>query len=229
MNKTTQRLLPKLKKSRNTKKKFHYKLKYTPRRRRMAINEGIKYETKHTRRNMKTAAIAKKGRLNILRIYRRNKKNNECKKITSDMRYIDRKYKLGKTKDICKKGGGERKTKRRFLYNPDNPKKSFDVYIDKNPSDTISIKYTTVDDVKQTIRKLEKLFKTKKYSHKRIWQVGMIMKVRLEAMLKHKQTRYKNAKNVKGRYQLANKYFLFLRERSKKQDFNTRKAMVFNF
>ena len=62
MNKTTQRLLPKLKKSRNTKKKFHYKLKYTPRRRRMAINEGIKYETKHTRRNMKTAAIAKKGR-----------------------------------------------------------------------------------------------------------------------------------------------------------------------
>ena len=145
------------------------------------------------------------------------------------MRYIDRKYKLGKTKDICKKGGGERKTKRRFLYNPDNPKKSFDVYIDKNPSDTISIKYTTVDDVKQTIRKLEKLFKTKKYSHKRIWQVGMIMKVRLEAMLKHKQTRYKNAKNVKGRYQLANKYFLFLRERSKKQDFNTRKAMVFKF
>ena len=28
------------------------------------------------------------------------------------------------------------KTKKRFLYNPDNPKKSFDVYIDKNPKDT---------------------------------------------------------------------------------------------
>ena len=27
-----------------------------------------------------------------------------------------------------------------FLYNPDNPKKSFDVYIDKNPKDTIPIK-----------------------------------------------------------------------------------------
>ncbi len=29
------------------------------------------------------------------------------------------------------------KTKKQFLYNPTNPKKSFDVYIDKNPKDTI--------------------------------------------------------------------------------------------
>ena len=70
----------------------------------------------------------------------------------------------------------------RFLYNPDNPKKSFDVYIDKNPKDTIHIKYKTVDDVKNTIKNLEKLYKSKKYSHKRIWQVGMIMKVRLEVL-----------------------------------------------
>ena len=56
-----------------------------------------------------------------------------------------------------------RKIKKRFLYNPDNPKKSFDVYIDKNPKDTINIKYTTVNDVKKTIKKLEKLYKTKKY------------------------------------------------------------------
>ena len=41
-----------------------------------------------------------------------------------------------------------RKTKKRFLYNPNNPKKSFDVYIDKNPKDTIHIKYTTLEDVK---------------------------------------------------------------------------------
>jgi len=33
------------------------------------------------------------------------------------------------------------KTKKRFLYNPNNPKKSFDVYIDKNPNDTININY----------------------------------------------------------------------------------------
>ena len=29
--------------------------------------------------------------------------------------------------------------KKRFLYNPNNPKKSFNVYIDKNPKDTIPI------------------------------------------------------------------------------------------
>ena len=95
-----------------------------------------------------------------------------------------------------KRGFKKNKTKKRFLYNPHDPKKSFDVYIDKDPSDTISIKYTTVNDVKNTIKKLETLYKTKKYPHKRIWQVGMIMKVRLEAMLKHKNTLYKNAKNV---------------------------------
>ena len=90
------------------------------------------------------------------------------------------------------------KTKK-FLYNPNNPKKSFDVYIDKNPKDTIPIKYTTVNDVKETIKKLESLYKNKKYTHKRIWQVGMIMKVRLEVL-----------KDIKPRqYNLSERYFKF--------------------
>ena len=97
------------------------------------------------------------------------------------------------------------KTKKRFLYNPNNPKKSFDVYIDKDPSDTIPIKYTTVDDVKDTIDRLETLYKTKKYPHKRIWQVGMIMKVRLEVIKNKKPDEYK----------LSKKYFDFLRRRTK--------------
>ena len=118
-------------------------------------------------------------------------------------------------------------TKKQFLYNPDNPKKSFDVYIDKDPSDTIPIKYTTVDDVKHTIQKLERLYKSHKYSHKRIWQVGMILKVRLEAMLKHKKTRYKKAVNVRQRYELANKYYKFLKQRTKKAE-KERYKMVFN-
>jgi len=96
------------------------------------------------------------------------------------------------------------KTKR-FLYNPNNPKKSFDVYIDKNPKDTIHIKYTTLDDVKNTIRNLEKLYKEKKYTHKRIWQVGMIMKVRLEVLKNKKPSEYK----------LSEKYFNFLGKRTK--------------
>ena len=127
------------------------------------------------------------------------------------------------------KGGKKtRKKRQQFLYNPNDPKKSFDVYIDKDPSDTIPIKYTTVQDVKNTIKKLETLYKSGKYSHKRIWQVGMIMKVRLEAMLKHKKTRYPNAKNVKERFHLANKYFLFLRSRTKKHE-KERKRMIFLF
>ena len=117
--------------------------------------------------------------------------------------------------------------KKQFLFNPDNPKKSFDVYIDKNPDDTIPIKYTTVKDVEDTIKKLERLYKTKKYPHKRIWQVGMIMKVRLGAMKKHKKQRYPNAKNVEARYNLANKYFKFLGKRSKIDGFDRRKAMTF--
>lgn len=117
--------------------------------------------------------------------------------------------------------------KKEFLYNPNNPLKSFDVYIDKNPNDTIPIKYSTPQDVKETIQKLERLYKTNKYSHKRIWQVGMIMKVRLEAMVKHQKDLYPNAKKVKQRYNLANKYFLFLRKRTKKKTDEERKKMVF--
>lgn len=121
----------------------------------------------------------------------------------------------------------KRKTrKRQFLYNPKNPKLSFDVYIDKNPNDTISIKYTTVDDVKNTINKLERLYKRNKYSHKRIWQVGMIMKVRLESMYKRRKT-MKKAKNIKKRFTLANKYFKFLGKRSKEKNMVDRKRMTF--
>ena len=95
--------------------------------------------------------------------------------------------------------------KQRFLFNPTNPKKSFDVYIDKDPTDTIHIKYTTIEDVKNTIDKLEKLYKSKKYTHSRIWHVAMIMKVRLK-VLQLKKPR---------QYALANKYFKFLGKRTK--------------
>jgi hypothetical protein len=110
------------------------------------------------------------------------------------------------------------KTKKQFLYNPNDPKKSFDVYIDKNPKDTIHIKYTTLDDVKNTILKLERLYKNRKYSHKRIWQVGMIMKVRLE-VLKDKKPQ---------EYALSKKYFEFLGKRTKLAD-NERYKLKFNF
>lgn len=119
-----------------------------------------------------------------------------------------------KQKDsLTKKKKNNKSKKKQFLYNPDDPKKSFDVYIDKNPNDTIPIKYKEVTDVKNTIKKLERLYKQDKYTHKRIWQVGMIMKVRLEVLKKKKPKQF----------QLANKYFKHLGKRSKIKDKDKKK------
>jgi len=90
-----------------------------------------------------------------------------------------------------------KKTRKNFFLN-------FDVYIDQNPADTIPIKYTTVADVKHTINTLEHLYKTKQYSHKRIWQVGMILYVRLRALQKIKP----------AQFAIATKYFRFLQHRT---------------
>ena len=104
-------------------------------------------------------------------------------------------FKFCKTKKY--KGGKREKTKKiQFLYNPNDPKRSFDVYIDKNPNDTIHIKYKSLDDVKKTIKKLEMLYNNKKYSHKRIWQVAMIMYVRLKVLQKIKPQQFKLVENI---------------------------------
>ena len=100
-------MLPKLRKTNNKNKRYHYKLSNTFNKRKLAINEGIKSEKKKLK-DLKKAAIAKKGRLNILRIYRRYKNVKDCKKITHDMKYIDKKYKLGKTTNICNQKGGNK-------------------------------------------------------------------------------------------------------------------------
>ena len=126
------------------------------------------------------------------------------------------KQSIQKNINSIKKGGG--KTKKQFLYNPNDPKKSFDVYIDKNPKDTIPIKYTTLDDVKNTIKKLERLYKQGKYTHKRIWQVGMILRVRLKVLKSKKPKEYK----------LAERYFKHLGKRTKIKDEKKRKKFKFN-
>lgn len=106
--------------------------------------------------------------------------------------------------------------KKQFLFNPKNPKKSFDVYIDKNPKDTIPIKYKTYSDTLKTIRKLERLYKSGKYTHKRIKQVSMILMVRLRVLKDKKRKSYK----------LAEKYHSFLSKRTKTEK-NKRKKMIF--
>lgn len=163
-------------------------------------------------------------------------KDNVCKRITDGKEFsLPRKYSkkrcMGKIagftmRSSCApyKGCKKKKTmkggsKKQFLFNPKNAKKSFDVYIDKNPKDTIPIKYTNLEDVKNTIRKLERLFKQGKYSHKRIWQVGMILRVRLKYLKDKKPKEYK----------LAERYFKFLGQRTKLKTFNERKKFAFKF
>jgi len=92
--------LPKLRPISYASKKYHYKLSDPANKRRRAIREGIRYEVKQGK-SEKEAAIAKKSRFNILRIYRRNSFPDQCRLITEDMKYIDKKYKLNSTNDIC--------------------------------------------------------------------------------------------------------------------------------
>ncbi len=99
----TNRILPQLKPVMMKNKKYTYKLNDPPSLRHKAIDEGIRYENKHMNKTKKQAAISKKGRFNILRIYRRNNNLKECKILTKDMEYMDKKYKLGKTSKICSK------------------------------------------------------------------------------------------------------------------------------
>jgi hypothetical protein len=98
-----------------------------------------------------------------------------------------------------------KKTKKaQFLYNPENLAKSRDIFNNDNPADTIHIKYTTLQDVKNTISTLEHLYKAKKHTHKRISQVAMILKVRLALL-----------KDIKPQeYKLANRYFEFIKQRT---------------
>ena len=92
--------LPNLRELTKKNKKHIYKL-YDPQNKRiLAIEEGInQYKTKKNKRH---AAQMKKARFNVLRLYRKNKDKKGCNNLTKDMKYMDKKYNLGNTKNICK-------------------------------------------------------------------------------------------------------------------------------
>jgi|TARA_A100000171_G_C2049540_1_gene104464 hypothetical protein len=94
--------------------------------------------------------------------------------------------------------------------------KNYDLYSDANPKDTIRIKYKTLEDVKNTINKLEKLYKSNKYPHRRISQVVNVMTQRLRVI-----------NNKDNRYKLSLKYFNFLKERTKIKNEKDRKKLSF--
>ena len=96
--------------------------------------------------------------------------------------------------------------------------KNYDLYSDKNPKDTIRIKYKTLEDTKNTIKKLERIYKNGTKPHKRISQITNILVQRLKVINPNDK-----------RYKLANKYFNFLKLRTKEKDEKKRKKMVFSF
>ena len=93
--------------------------------------------------------------------------------------------------------------------------KDYDLYSDANPKDTIRIKYKTVKDVRDTITKLEKLYKNNKYPHKRISQVVNVMTQRLRVL------------GEDSRYKLSQRYYDHLKKRTKIKGEDARKKYTF--
>ena len=82
-----------------TKKKYIYRINDKKSKRILAINEDLNKIKNKSKK--KVAASKKKKRFNILRLYRKYKDKKGCKRLTNDMKYLDKKYGLGKTKKIC--------------------------------------------------------------------------------------------------------------------------------
>ena len=93
---------------------------------------------------------------------------------------------------------------------------NYDLYSDANPKDTIRIKYATLEDVKSTIKKLENLYKKGEYPHNRISQVVNVMTQRLRVIDPNDK-----------RYKLSNKYFQFLKNRTREKTEEKRKKLIF--
>lgn len=85
---------------------------------------------------------------------------------------------------------------------------NYDLYSDANPKDTIRIKYKTLQEVKDTIKRLEKLYKSKKITHSRNVQIVNVMTQRLRVIVK-------NFDKGLDRFNLSKRYFEFLKKRTK--------------
>lgn len=89
-----------------------YRLDDPPERRRRAIDASIEAGSVRYG-SIRDAALKKKARLNVLRIYRKESHCRHCRVLTQDMRYIDSTYlqpSRASTADICcrKTRGGAR-------------------------------------------------------------------------------------------------------------------------
>ena len=95
-------------------------------------------------------------------------------------------------------------------------KSGYDVYSDPTPEDTVRIKYKTLQDVKNTILKLENIYKSDERPHNRISKITNVMTQRLRIIDENSE-----------RYILSKRYFEFLKLRTKVKTEINRKKMVF--
>ena len=134
----------------------------------------------------------------------------------SKRRVKSRRYSRSKKRSRPKKMSKSPKKSRKKSRNKHHTKKkrktyfkNYDLYSDANPKDTIRIKYDTVENTRKTIRKLESLRKSKRYTHARIVQVTNVMTQRLRVI-------YDKTGKAKTRYDMSKRYFEKLKKISKK-------------
>lgn len=114
-----------------------------------------------------------------------------------------------------------RRSRRYTLKKKNTYFKNYDLYSDANPKDTVHVRYDTLPNLQKTIRKLERLYKSGKYPHKRIVQICNVMKQRLRVI----HDRYhKSDENLKE----ITRYFNFLKKRTN-HDKKTRKKLTYKF
>ena len=87
--------------------------------------------------------------------------------------------------------------------------KNYDLYSDANPKDTVRIRYKSTKDVRDTIKKLERMYKSGKISHARNVRIVNVMTQRLKVIKR------RNPKIDKGRYKISKLYFERLKKRTK--------------
>ena len=90
------------------------------------------------------------------------------------------------------------------------------LYTDEDATNSVPIKFSNINDVKQTIRKLESLYKSGKRPHVRISQIAQVLEQRTRFM-----------KGKKKENELAKRYTSFLKERTKKKSEQERKKLTF--
>ena len=138
--------------------------------------------------------------------------------MVNNCNYLQNKYNniLMKTKKVSY--GNRTGTKRRPHFG------NYDIYSNPKPMDTVRIKYSTLNDVKFTINKLEKLYKRKLRPHARISKIANVLDQRLRVL---NQSPSKDKSDISKRHKLAKRYFEFLKKRTKLNSEDARRQLEF--